>query len=59
MQDKTSKKPKGTKNDIELLGATTKVKSTNLKSTNSNFSSSNYGGSSEIAFMDPRALYDY
>lgn len=53
MQDKTSKKPKGTKNDIELLGATTKVKSTNLKSTNSNFSSSNYGGSSEIAFMDP------
>ena len=53
MQDKTSKKPKGTKNDIELLGATTKVKSTNLKSTNSNYSSSNYGGSSEIAFMDP------
>lgn len=48
MQDKTSKKPKGTKRDIEVLGATTKVKSTNLKSTNSN-----YGGSSEIAFMDP------
>ena len=53
MQDKTSKKTKGTKKDIEVLGATTKVKSTNLKSTNSNFSSSNYGGFSEIAFMDP------
>ena len=53
MQDKTSKKPKGTKKDIEVFGATTKVKSTNLKSTNSNYSSSNYGGSSEIAFMDP------
>ena len=58
MQDKTSKKPNGTKKDIEVLGATTKVKSTNLKSTNlksinSNYSSSNYGGSSEIAFMDP------
>lgn len=53
MQDKTSKKPKGTKKDIEVLVATTKVKSTNLKSTNSNYSSSNYGGSSEIAFMDP------
>ena len=53
MQDKTSKKPKGTKRAIEVLGATTKVKSTNLKSTNSNYSSSNYGGSSEIAFMDP------
>ena len=58
MQDKTSKKPKGTKKDIEVLGATTKVKSTNLKSTNlksinSNYSSLNYGGASEIAFMDP------
>ena len=53
MQDKTSKKMKGTKNDIEVLGATTKVKSTNLKSTNLNYSSSNYGGSNEIAFMDP------
>jgi len=58
MQDKTSKKPKGTKKDIEVLGSTTKVKSTNLKSINSNYSSlnyssSNYGGSSEIAFMDP------
>lgn len=58
MQDKTSKKPKGTKRDFEVLGATTKVKSTNLKSTNlksinSNYSSSNYGSSSEIAFMDP------
>ena len=63
MQDKTSKKPNGTKKDIEVLGATTKVKSTNLKSTNlkstnlksinSNYSSLNYGGSSEIAFMDP------
>ena len=53
MQDKTSKKPNSTKKDIEVLGATTKVKSTNLKSINSNYSSSNYGGSSEIAFMDP------
>ena len=53
MQDKTSKKPNGTKRDIEVLGATTKVKSTNLKSINSNYSSSNYGGSSEITFMDP------
>ena len=58
MQDKASKKPNGTKKDIEVLGATTKVKSTNLKSTNlksinSNYSSSNYGASSEIAFMDP------
>ena len=53
MQDKTSKKPNGTKKDIEVLGATTKVKSTNLKSINSNYSSSNYGSSSEIAFMDP------
>ena len=53
MQDKTSKKPNGTKKDIEVLGATTKVKSTNLKSINSNYSSSNYGGSSELAFMDP------
>ena len=53
MQDKTSKKTNGTKKDIEVLGATTKVKSTNLKSINSNYSSSNYGGSSEIAFMDP------
>ena len=58
MQDKTSKKPNGTKKDIEVLGATTKVKSTNLKSTNlksinSNYSSSYYGGSSEIAFMNP------
>ena len=53
MQDKTSKKTKGIKKDIEVLGATTKVKSTNLKSTNLNYSSSNYGGFSEIAFMDP------
>ena len=53
MQEKISKKPNGTKKDIEVLGATTKVKSTNLKSINSNYSSSNYGGSSEIAFMDP------
>ena len=53
MQDKTSKKPNSTKKDIEVLGATTKVKSTNLKSINSNYSSSNYGGSSESAFMDP------
>ena len=36
MQDKKSKKPKGTKNDVEALGATTKVKSTNAKFTSSN-----------------------
>ena len=43
MQDKTSKKPKGTKKDVESLGATTKVKSTNAKITSSN----------EMVFMDP------
>lgn len=58
MQDKASKKPKGTKSDIEVLGATTKVKSTNLKSTNvkatnSKYSSPNYSGASEGSFMDP------
>ena len=58
MQDKTSTKPKGTKKDVEVLGATTKVKSTNLKSTNvkptnSKYSSPNYSGASEACFMDP------
>ena len=43
MQDKTSKKPKGTKKDVETLGATTKVKSRNSK----------YSSSKEITFMDP------
>ena len=43
MQDKTSKKPKGTKKDVETLGATTKVKSTN----------SNYNSSNGITFMEP------
>ena len=43
MQDKTSKQPKGTKKDVETLGATTKVKSTN----------SNYNSSNGITFMEP------
>ena len=48
MQDKTSKKPKGTKKDVEVLGATTKVKSINSK-----YSSLNYNGVSEGSFMEP------
>ena len=43
MQDKRSKKPKGTKKDVEMLGATTKVKSRNSK----------YSSSKEITFMEP------
>ena len=43
MQDKTSKQPKGTKKDVEMLGATTKVKSRNSK----------YSSSKEITFMEP------
>ena len=58
MQDKTSKQPKGSKKDIEALGATTKVKSTNFKynsfnNRSSNNSSSNNSSSKEITFMDP------
>ena len=48
MQDKTSKKPKGTRKDVEVLGATTKVKSINSK-----YSSLNYNGVSEGSFMEP------
>ena len=48
MQDKTSKQPKGTKKDVEALGATTKVKSTNFK-----YNSFNNSSSKEITFMDP------
>ena len=48
MQDKTSKQPKGSKKDVEALGATTKVKSTNFK-----YSSFNNGSSKEIICMDP------
>ena len=48
MQDKTSKQPKGSKKDVEALGATTKVKSTNFK-----YSSFNNGSSKEITCMDP------
>ena len=48
MQDKTSKKPKGTRKDVEVLGATTKVKSINSK-----YSSLNYNGGSEGSFMEP------
>ncbi len=58
MQDKTSKKPKGTKKDVEALGATTKIKSRNLSYNGSNYSQSNYSGSNYcsskgIAFMEP------
>lgn len=58
MQDKTSKQPKGSKKDVETLGATTKVKSTNVKYNsfnNSSFnnSSSNNSSSKAITFMDP------
>ncbi|WP_308518439.1 DNA polymerase IV [uncultured Veillonella sp.] len=58
MQDKTSKKPKGTKKDVEVLGATTKVTSSNFKYSSSSYnnlknSSSNYSNSNEIIFIDP------
>ena len=63
MQDKTSKQPKGTKKDVEALGATTKVTSTHFKYSSSKDSKSNYigsnhntsklSGSSERNFMDP------
>ena len=63
MQDKTSKQPKGTKKDVEMLGATTKVRSTHFKYSSSNDSKSNYigsnhstsklSGSSERNFMEP------
>ena len=58
MQDKTSKQPKGIKKDVEALGATTKVRSTNFKynsfnNGSSNNSSFNNSSSKEITFMDP------
>ena len=58
MQDKTSKKPKDTKKDVEVLGATTKVTSSNFKYSSSSYnnlknSSSNYSSSNEIIFMNP------
>lgn len=58
MQDKTSKQPKGTKKDVEALGATTKVKSRNLSYNGSNYSQSHYSGSNYcsskgITFMNP------
>lgn len=53
MQDKTSKQPKGTKKDVEALGATTKVRSTNFKYNSFNNSSFNNGSSKEITCMDP------
>ena len=58
MQDKTSKKPKGSKKDVEALGATTKVTSSNFKYSSSSYnnlknSSSNYSNSNEIIFIDP------
>ena len=68
MQDKTSKQPKGSKKDVEALGATTKVRSTNFKynsfnnnsfnnsssnNSSSNNSSFNNSSSKAITFMDP------
>ena len=58
MQDKTSKQPKGIKKDVEALGATTKVRSTNFKYNSFNNGSSNNSSfknssSKEITFMDP------
>ena len=53
MQDKTSKQPKGAKKDVEALGATTKVKSTNFKYNSSNYRSFNNSSSKAITFMDP------
>lgn len=53
MQDKTSKQPKGIKKDVEALGATTKVRSTNFKYNSFNNSSFNNSSSKEITFMDP------
>ena len=53
MQDKTSKQPKGTKKDVEALGATTKVRSTNFKYNSFNNSRSNNSSSKAITFMDP------
>lgn len=58
MQDKTSKQPKGGKKDVETLGATTKVKSTNSnynssKGSRSNYAGTHYGSSNGIVFMDP------
>ena len=57
MQDKTSKQPKGSKKDVEALGATTKVKSTNFntnfKYNSFNNSSFNNSSSKAITFMDP------
>ena len=58
MQDKRSKQPKGSKKDVEALGAITKVKSTNFKynsfnNSSSNNSSSNNSSSKTITFMDP------
>ena len=58
MQDKTSKQPKGMKKDVEELGATTKVQSTNFgftssKGSHSNYAGTNYGSSNGIVFMNP------
>lgn len=58
MLDKTSKQPKGTRKDVEALGATTKVQSTNAKFTSfkdsrSSYAGDNYGSSNGITFKDP------
>ena len=58
MQDKTSKQPKGTKKDVEVLGATTKVKSTNYnynssKDSRSSYAETNYSSSNGMVFMEP------
>ena len=58
MQDKTSKQPKGTKKDVEVLGATTKVKSTNYnynssKDSRSSYAGTNFSSSNGMVFMEP------
>ena len=58
MQDKTSKKPKGTKKDVEVLGATTKVQPTNFgftssKGSRSSYVGTNYSSSNGMVFMEP------
>ena len=59
MQDKTSKKPKGTKKDIEVLGATTKVKSTNLNLLIQTIVVQTMMVLVRLPLWIPRALYDY
>ena len=53
MQDETSKQPKGTKKDVEALGATTKVKSTSFKYNSFKNSGFNNSSSKDIICIDP------